>query len=199
MWARLLPVLCLVPACAPVPRPLEGLADRTVQLAGTGTRSLGELLGATATLLVSLDPECPVTQLYAPVLDSLARALPAQGVQVVGFHPSPFTDAGAVGAFMEAVLPGLPHVVDTDCGLGRALQCRVMPEVFLIDARGRLRYRGAIDDRVVRAGRKKPQAARHHLNDALRAVLAGGRVPRAYVPAMGCIVECDTEWDDARP
>lgn len=200
MLARVFPaLLLLMGACSKVPEMRIPPPDRPVRLAGEGVHDLGALLGAKATLLVSLDPECPVTRLYAPVLDSLARVLVDEGMAMVGFHPSPFTSDEAVAAFRQQVLPALPHVVDTDCDLASALGCRVMPEVFLFDAQGRLRYRGAIDDRVARAGRKKPFPTRHHLAEALDAVRVGRPVAEAHVPAKGCVVECDRTWEVAVP
>ncbi len=160
---------------------------------GSGLRSLADLMGREATLLISLDPECPVSQLYTPLLDSLAGVLPAHGVGMIGFHPSPFTNTEAVRSFMNEALPKMPHVVDSACQLAQALDCRVMPEVFLIDANGTLRYRGAMDDRVVRAGRKKPHATRHPLKEALQAVLGGQQVMEARTVAHGCIVECGAD------
>ena len=88
--------------------------------------------------------------------------------------------------------PGLafPQVMDRDCALANALQARVTPEAFVIGPEGALIYRGAIDDSAVRAGRKKPGAAKHYLRDVLQRVTAGedGAVPE--VTAVGCIVEC---------
>jgi hypothetical protein len=69
------------------------------------------------------------------------------------------------------------------------LEARVTPEVFLMDAKGELVYNGAFDDRAVRQGRKKYDAQKHYLADAMKAFLRDG-AHSPEVTAVGCIVEC---------
>jgi hypothetical protein len=60
----------------------------------------------------------------------------------------------------------------------------VTPEFFLLDRAGSLRYHGAFDDATFR----RPVPARPHLENALRALLAGGNPDPAETPAYGCAI-----------
>lgn len=154
-----------------------------------GHAGLGALEGTKATLFITLDPECPMTLGYVPLLDSLEEALPT-GVAMVGFYPAPFIVRDSAAAFARMHGLDFPQVMDPDCNLAKALRARVTPEVFLVALSGEVHYRGALDNAAVREGRKRP-ANEHYLRDALSAFAGDEPQPRTEVKAFGCIVECD--------
>ena len=150
-----------------------------------------ELLGTTATVLVTLDPECPFCQMYLPLLDSLV-ALPGYGaVRFVGVFASPYIPRDSAAKFMRASPAMFNGIMDPEFVLCKALGARVTPEVFVLDGEGSMVYHGAIDDRAVRAGQKRIQATEHYLSDAINAVLRGERPADREVTAVGCILEYD--------
>ena len=148
------------------------------------------LRGARATVLITLDPECPFCQGYAPVIDSLARAFAPEGVRFVGLYPTTFIAADSALRFARGSGFDFPQVMDADCAIANALHVRVTPECFVLDPNGDPLYRGAIDNWAVRAGRHRVNATEHYLRDALRAALGGEREHSDEVTAVGCIVEC---------
>lgn len=78
---------------------------------------------------------------------------------------------------------GLPNVLlDRDQEAARLLAARATPHVFLTDASGVLRYRGAVDD--VAIGRRTP--TRNFLAEAVAAVLAGREPDPAETAPFGC-------------
>ncbi|MBL9126313.1 MAG: hypothetical protein JNL97_01640, partial [Verrucomicrobiales bacterium] len=87
----------------------------------------------------------------------------------------------------EYSLPGT-IVRDPRRSLARVLGITVTPEVAVVDGRGRLRYRGRIDDRFPALGQKRPRATRHDLTEALDAVLSGKPVTESRTRAVGCIL-----------
>ncbi len=188
--ASILLPLVLLAACSSAPPGLAPLMDAPATLANGDTVQLRTLCGARATVVVTLDPECPFSQLYATTLDSLSRAYAPRGVAFVGLYPSIFIDAAAVRRFNTDARLDFAQVLDADCLLACALDARITPEAFVLDPKAALLYHGAIDDTAVRPGRKKLAATRTYLADALEALLAGGKLP-AEVKAVGCIVECD--------
>ena len=62
-------------------------------------------------------------------------------------------------------------------------------EPFVMQADGRVRYQGAIDDWYVALGKHRPEATQHYLRNALDAVLAGKEVAIVKTEAVGCLVE----------
>lgn len=76
------------------------------------------------------------------------------------------------------------YLYDEDQRVARAYGPERTPEVFLFDAERRLVYHGAIDD-----SRDESAVVRHHLREALDAVLAGGQPPVSATPPVGCTVK----------
>lgn len=169
---------------------MAAVADRKWTTVSREEVELGSLMGKKATVFITLDPECPFCQLYTQAFKGMAEQYVAQGVKVVGLYPGPFMQQDEAAAFAQEAAFGFPQVMDDQCVLSLALQARVTPECFITDAQGMVIYRGAFDDRAIRQGRKKYEARKHYLADAMDAFLASGK-PQEEVPAVGCIVECE--------
>lgn len=79
---------------------------------------------------------------------------------------------------------GFGYAHDETQDVARRFGAERTPEVFLFDAGGALRYRGAIDDSTDAAGVRAT-----YLRDAVDAVLTGGAVDVATTPAVGCTIK----------
>jgi thiol-disulfide isomerase/thioredoxin len=80
---------------------------------------------------------------------------------------------------------GLPIVLlDRDQSAASLLGAVATPHVFVVDATGELRYRGAVDD--VSFGRRTP--TRNYLATAVAAVLAGRQPDPAETAPFGCAI-----------
>ena len=76
------------------------------------------------------------------------------------------------------------YLYDADQSTARAYGPSRTPEVFLFDEGRKLAYHGAIDD-----SRDDRTVTRHHLREALDALLAGDRPAIAETPPVGCSVK----------
>ena len=77
------------------------------------------------------------------------------------------------------------YTLDKDSRLARAFGATRTPHVFLFDSRGKLVYRGAIDDN----SRRPAKVEEAYLADALDASLAGEPVKTASTKALGCTIK----------
>ena len=64
----------------------------------------------------------------------------------------------------------------------------VTPEAAVLDADGRVVYRGRIDDRYADFGVDRQHPSRRDLEEALTALLAGRPVTAPVMPAVGCFI-----------
>lgn len=182
-------VLCLLlAACTRAPGVAALLGREWTSIQGEQAK-LKDWMGDRATVFLTLDPTCPITQLYARDFEVFAERYADKGVKVVGVYAGPFMHRQEAAGFAADAGLRFPQVVDSTCALSLALQARVTPECFITGPDGTVVYRGAFDDRPVRQGRKKPEATQHYLVSALDAYLATGK-PQQEVVAVGCIVEC---------
>jgi peroxiredoxin len=77
-----------------------------------------------------------------------------------------------------------PYLRDESQDVARAYDAKTTPDVFLLDADRRLRYRGAPD-----ADHRDPALNAVWLRDALDAVLAGDEPAQPETPPVGCSVK----------
>jgi mono/diheme cytochrome c family protein len=107
--------------------------------------------------------DCPVSKLYRPRLDRLSKDYSPKGVRILTVSSD---DAGFVAIFRP----------------------ERTTEAFVLDAKGVLRYRGAVDDQYG-IGYVKDAPTKTYLTDAIEALLAGRPPPVAATDAPGCAVE----------
>jgi len=130
---------------------------------------------------------CPaVARLHEARLPSDARdALDPERVAWLQVDSSWFAPllADDVRAWRARLGLDVPYLLDADGRAARAFDVRATPQLFVVDAEGRLAYEGALDD-----GGWEPER-RDHVVEAVRALLAGEPVPVARTRPVGCTVK----------
>jgi peroxiredoxin len=77
----------------------------------------------------------------------------------------------------------MPYLRDESQEVARAYDAKTTPDVFVLDADGRLRYRGAPD------GDHRAELRAEWLREALDAVVAGGEPQRPETDPVGCSIK----------
>jgi thiol-disulfide isomerase/thioredoxin len=148
-------------------------------------RSLDDLGEQKAYVLVATSTTCPLVQRYLPRLAELDKAYAGQGVQFLAVNVGP--EDSIMDMAEQAIEYDVPFhfVKDIDNAAIKALGLTRTPEVVVLDAERKLRYRGRIDDQY-RLGGVKPEVTRSDLKEAIDDVLAGQDVEVATTPVDGC-------------
>src|ERR1017187_7145826 len=139
-----------------------------------------------ATVLVFYSAECPISNSYSPTLKSLVDDFPAKKVKWIGVCVDPDLSDADVQAHGRDFGLKFPLARDKQGFLARKLGAKVTPEAFVIDADGRVRYHGRIDDQFAERRKRNANPTENDLKDALTAVLNGKDVKAPAVEAVGC-------------
>ena len=138
-----------------------------------------------AFVLVFTNTTCPLVQRYWPRLKELEAKYREQGVQFIAMNVGGEDSILDVAAqSVEYDIP-FPLVKDVDgqcvaaCGVDRT------PEVVIIDADRKLRYRGRIDNQI-RLGGTSAGSVRHELQEAIEDLLADRPIAVTETPVDGC-------------
>jgi peroxiredoxin len=137
-------------------------------------------------VLVFLGTECPLANLYAPRLAELARH--ADGVRFLAIDPVPQDTSATLTHFTREHRLPFPIVKDPDAQIAARCGATRTPQVILIDAFRRIRYRGRIDDQYEPGGKNRGKPTRHDLAEAIQDVVAGRAVRVPDTPAFGCLI-----------
>lgn len=131
--------------------------------------------------------ECPLMQLYGPRLEKLSQEYNSRGVRFVAIDSNHQDSMDEVAAFVRKYGLTFPVLMDNGARVADAFGAKRTPEVFVIDASRKVRYRGPIDDQG-RVGFVRLKAAKNHLADAIEQLLAGKEVIPPELPAIGCLI-----------
>ncbi len=131
--------------------------------------------------------DCPVSNRYAPELARLHRSFAPRGVKFTLVYPGDQPPDTIRRHLREYGYP-VAALRDPEFAFVDRAGATVTPEAAVFDARGTLRYLGRIDDRYISAGRMRPAATRHDLEEALEAILGGRSVSVSRTPAIGCLI-----------
>lgn len=134
-----------------------------------------------------LGTECPLAKLYGPRLQTLADEFADQHVQFVGVNSNVQDSIEEIRQYAQLHQIRFPMLSDKGNKVADAYGASRTTEVFLIDSRFEIRYRGRIDDQY-QPGRSRSEPTRFELRDAIRAVLSGNPVLIQETEPVGCIL-----------
>lgn len=153
------------------------------------THSLADLKGKEVVVIAVTCNHCPVAVAYEDRIVELTRKVagdPKSKVAVVAINVNTL-EADRLDKMTERAKAkgfNFPYLFDESQQIGRALGATVTPEFFVLDKERKIVYMGAMDDAM------KPASVKHrYVEDAVKALLAGEKVPTSETRARGCGVK----------
>ena len=142
--------------------------------------------GKKATVLFFLQPDCPVSNAYAPEIKRICADYEPKKIAAFVVHADP--DVSIEHAKRHAKEYGLacPVLRDPTHVLVKRTGVTIAPEVAVLAPDGKILYRGRIDDLYVDYGKRRAEPTQRDLRNALEAVLQGKAVPAPTTKAIGC-------------
>jgi thiol-disulfide isomerase/thioredoxin/mono/diheme cytochrome c family protein len=185
-------VLTLVPG--PVSRGDDAKAGRAV--AGFSlkdprdqrTVSLADFKDKKAVVVVFLGTECPVNNLFLPVLAGLHKEYAPKGVAFVGINANRQDTLEKVAAHARANEVPFPVLKDVGNVVADRFGAKRTPETFVLNGARKVLYQGRIDDQFGIGYQRAGKPTRRDLALALDEVLAGKPVSVAATPVAGCLI-----------
>jgi len=150
-------------------------------------RELSEFEDAVAFVIVATNTTCPIVQKYWPKLVRLHEEFSPQGVQFLSLNVQNGDSIIDMSAQAVKFDVPFPFVKDIDGQGVTKLGFTRTPEVVVLDAEHRLRYRGRIDDQH-RLGASTPAVRKETLKKAIAAVLDGRDPVPAETSVDGCVI-----------
>jgi peroxiredoxin len=145
---------------------------------------------APATVVAFTCNHCPYALAWHERIVALARDYADRGVRVLAINPNdanryPRDSLEAMRARVQrGEFDGVPYLRDASQEVARAYDAQTTPDVFVLDAAGLLRYRGAPD-----ADYEDPSQHAAFLREALDAILDGRDPDPAQTPPLGCSIK----------
>jgi thiol-disulfide isomerase/thioredoxin len=169
------------------PKPGETIGDFSFKDIRYLPRTLKDFGQPKVFVVVFTTTGCPLVQRYLPKLNELSKTYAPRGVQFIAINEG--LDDTIKDVAYQALEFGVefPFVKDTNGSCARAVGATRTPEVAVLDANRRLRYRGRIDNQY-RLGGARPSADREELKRALEELLEGRNVSVKETTVDGCAI-----------
>ena len=146
-----------------------------------------EDLKAAGSVFIFTSTQCPISNLYTPRINELAKTYSAKGYRFFIVDSNREDGLPKVKAYAKERHFLAPVIKDNGTELADALKATRTPETVVIDSKSVVRYRGRIDDNPNRA-----KVIRNDLKEALDSLIAGKSVARARTMSPGCVIFRDS-------
>lgn len=164
------------------------VADFTLPDVQTGKPvSLADFKDRKVVVVAFIGTACPINNAYAPRLAELSRKYEAKDVQFIGINPNRIDSVKDVAAHQKKYEIPFPVLKDSVNKVSDLFGARRTPEVFVLDEKRVIRYRGRIDDQFGYDFRRN-EPTKNELVDAIEAVLGGKPVAVSQTEAAGCLI-----------
>ena len=152
--------------------------------------AIADVRGTKGTLVVFTCNHCPFVKAWQDRLVAACNAAGEKGIGVVAVNSNDVSVVPGDGLkpmkeLADAKGYRFPYGCDSGARIARAFGATRTPEVFLLDAQGRVAYHGAIDDNAENAAGVKQR----WLADAIDALAAGREIAVKETKAMGCSIK----------
>jgi len=144
--------------------------------------------GTKAIVLLFISTDCPISNRYAPDIRRLHDVYAKEGAVFRLIYPDPADTVEEIREHLKSFSYPGTALRDLHHDAVKRAGATITPEAAVYDSRGRLTYRGRIDDRYSAVGIERATATRHDLQDAIAATIAGKPVTPRFTQAVGCYV-----------
>ena len=131
-----------------------------------------------------ISTECPVSNGYNERMVKLFDTFTSKGIAIVGINANKAESVNDIADHSKKHGFKFSVLKDVDNKIADLYGAQVTPEVFVMNAKGKLMYHGRIDD-----SRNEAKVQSHDLADALGSLLAGKEVTKTELKAVGCSIK----------
>jgi peroxiredoxin len=149
--------------------------------------SLDDLRKSKLVVVAFLGTECPLAARYAPRLAGLAKEFGPKGVAFLGVDANRQDSITRIARLVKDLQIPFPILKDVGNVVADQFGALRTPEVFVLDGRRVLRYRGRIDNQFG-IGYSRPKPTSRDLAQALEELLAGKPVSKPETKPAGCLI-----------
>ncbi|MEX2357046.1 MAG: redoxin domain-containing protein, partial [Pirellulaceae bacterium] len=131
--------------------------------------------------------ECPLAKLYSQRLEQLHGEYAEQGVAILGVNSNQQDSLSKMAGYVRRHSLTFPLLKDPANRVADQVGARRTPEVIVLDAERKIRYRGRIDDQY-QIGVVRDNPTQTEMRAALDQLLAGKEVTVAETQPIGCLI-----------
>lgn len=142
--------------------------------------------GSTATVLIFVAVDCPISNKYAPEIQRLQRLFEKRNIAFWMVYPDGDTPVAEIRQHAREYGLGNKILRDPNHFLVKKAHATITPQAAIFDRNRNLVYLGRIDDRFVALGQERTQATYKDLEENLNCLLEGKPISQKETRSIGC-------------
>ena len=183
---RVLLILILFSLSAYSQAPLQSL---TFPSYNSKDFSGNELSDKKAIVFIFLMPDCPFCQKYTKALNDLNKKYSSKNIVFEGVITGDLYTEKEVKDYIKDYRLSFPILYDKYKKLSTYYKMGISPSVVVSDNKGKVIYKGLIDNWPVSPGKTRQIITENYLIDVLNAITTNKPVNLKNTEAVGCIIE----------
>jgi thiol-disulfide isomerase/thioredoxin len=152
------------------------------------SRRLTKDIAKPLNLFVFLSPECPLCKNYTTVLNKISQDFSPDSFVIIGIVSGKSYSPEEVNSFKKEFLVDFQLFIDPAKKLTNYLEATITPEVVLMSEKGKIIYRGAIDDWVTDLGKNKLKPEKEYLRLAITQYINHQPISIKKTKPKGCYI-----------
>lgn len=136
------------------------------------------------TAVIFTATRCPISNAYAERMEQLYRDFTPKGVNILFVNANATESMQEVEQHRQRMRLPFPVYKDSENKAADLFGASATPEAYVMDAKGTVRYHGAIDD-----SQNVARIKTRGLADALTALLRGAEITKPETKAFGCTIK----------
>ena len=139
-------------------------------------------------LIYFLEPSCPISQNYKSIISAINKEFKISDINSTFIFPNKFSSHLA-SQFANEIDPKSVVILDSKKNITTQFGAKITPEVFLVNSKGEIEYKGAIDDWYYQLGKKRNEPTQFYLKNAIKNYLLKYPIIPKFTEAIGCDIE----------
>lgn len=131
--------------------------------------------------------DCPVSMRDFSVIRQIRKDFDTSSLSIIGVYVG--AKARQLSQIVDSIGIPIRFINDQGHEFVEMAGATITPEYFLFDNKGKLRYRGAIDNYAYGLAKHRKKVTKKYLNDAIQAILDGKEAAIKSSQAYGCFIE----------
>lgn len=147
-------------------------------------------IGKTGILIAFICNHCPYVKKIATRFVTDCNELSENGINILAIMPNdyqtyPDDNPKNMALFSQKYKFNFPYLVDENQEVAKAYDAVCTPDFFILNAAGRLQYRGRLDDAAMGDDTQR----KRELVEAAHQIAKTGQGPKQQIPSMGCSIK----------
>ena len=143
---------------------------------------------AKTTVFIFLSPQCELSKGYVETINYLSNVYASKDLKFYGVVSGKAASTKEIKNFIMESNIAIPLSLDTTSSFAKKLNASITPEVFVVNKKGDVVYKGAIDNWAHSLGQEQRLVTERYLDEVLKSIVSKTKIKIPETTAYGSFI-----------